>query len=262
MRKIRRTPDYELILDIKNDTFIDPPRLAQRNWLLNRVVSELAGDLTVLNQLAQSFVPGIEAVQVEERSQSSMADEDIMEDWQIPLMKAMAAVATENQGDVLEIGFGRGIASAFIQEGNVRSHSIIECNQSVIDRFPSWKNNYPGRNIRLIEGRWQDVIDSLNTYDSIFFHTYPLNEEEYIDQALNSVTFAEHFFPYAADHLRDGGLFTYMTNEIDSLSRDHQRLLLKYFKSFSIRLCKELPIPQDTRDTWWANSMVIVQAVK
>ena len=33
-RKIRRTRDYEITLQIKNDDFIKPPRDAQRNWLL------------------------------------------------------------------------------------------------------------------------------------------------------------------------------------------------------------------------------------
>jgi guanidinoacetate N-methyltransferase len=261
-RKIRRTADYEFNLEIKNDTFIAPPRAAQRNWLLNRAVSELAGDLAALNGLARRFVPGMDAVQIEERSQSHLADEDIMEDWQIPLMQAMAAVVTENHSDMLEIGFGRGIASGFIQEGDVRSHTIIECNQSVIERFPTWAQNYAGKDIRIVPGRWQDVIDTLGAFDGIFFHTYPMNEEEYMEQVLGSVTYAEHFFPTAAAHLRPGGFFTYMTNEIDSLSRDHQRLLLRHFSSFSVRLCQDLPVPPDIRDTWWIDSMVIVQAVK
>jgi guanidinoacetate N-methyltransferase len=53
-----------------------------------------------------------------------------------------------------------------------------------------------------------------------------------------------------------------MTNEIDSLSRGHQRLLFQYFRSFSLRLLQPLALPPDLRDTWWADSMVIVKAVK
>ncbi len=39
-----------------------------------------------------------------------------MEDWQTPLMQAMARHVTETHGDVLEIGFGRGVSAEFIQQ--------------------------------------------------------------------------------------------------------------------------------------------------
>lgn len=262
MRKIKRTPNYELVLEVKNENFIAPPRPAQRNWLLNQVVTELAHDLENLDRVAQGLAPGVEGVQIAERSQAVLADEDIMEDWQTPLMQAMAAVVAGPGRDVLEIGFGRGVSAGFIQERGVRSHTIVECNASVIARFPGWKANWAGRDIRLIAGRWQDVTGQFERYDGIFFHTYPLNEQEYLELALGSVTYAAHFFPTAAAHLREGGKFTYMTNEIDSLSRAHQRALLEHFSSFSVQVCRGLPIPPDIRDTWWADSMVVVQAVK
>jgi guanidinoacetate N-methyltransferase len=171
----------------------------------------------------------------------------------------MAQAVTASQGDVLEVGFGRGISATFIQECGVKSHTIVECNPSVIRRFHKWKGGYPGIDIRLIEGMWQDTTSQLRLYDGIFFHTFPLNEQEYLEQALDSVTFAGQFFPVAAAHLRPCGIFTYMTNEIDSLSRGHQRLLLQYFRSFTVSILP-LQVPEDTRDTWWADSMVIVRA--
>ncbi len=260
-RKFRRTSDFEIVLEVKHDRFIAPPREAQRNWLLNKVVSEFADDLNQLNRLAARFVPGLDAPQIDERTHTELSDEDIMEDWQIPLMRAMASIATETHGDLLEIGFGRGVSAGIIQDMGVRSHTIVECNESVIDRFHGWKAGYPDKDIRLLAGRWQDVADQFSDYDAIFFHTYPLNEQEYVDQAVNSATFAEHFFPTAARFLRPGGVFTYMTNEIDSLSRGHQRALLRYFSAFGVQL-QPLQLPSDVRDTWWADSMVIVRAVK
>jgi guanidinoacetate N-methyltransferase len=260
-RKLRRTPDFEIVLEVKNDQFIAPPRDSQRNALLNKAMAEFADDLNQVHRLAARFVPGQDTLQVQERTHTDLTDDDIMEDWQIPLMRAMAAVATESHGDLLEIGFGRGVSAGIIQEMGVRSHTIVECNESVIERFHSWKAGYPGKDIPLLEGRWQDVTDQFSDYDAIFFHTYPLNEEDYIEQAANSATFAEHFFPTASRFLRPGGVFTYMTNEIDSLSRGHQRALLRYFSSFSVQL-QSLHMPVDVRDTWWADSMVIVRAVK
>jgi guanidinoacetate N-methyltransferase len=260
-RKIRRTPDFELTLDVKNEEFIAPPRPAQRNTLLNKAVSEFADDLNQLHRLAARFIPGKDTQHVLERSQTELTDDEIMEDWQVPLMKAMAEVATASHGDLLEVGFGRGISSSLIQEMGVRSHTIVECNRSVIQRFSDWRQAYPSREIHLLEGRWQDVTDQFTEYDSVFFHTYPLDEEDYLQNVVNSSTFAEHFFPTAARCLRPGGVFTYMTNEIDSLSRGHQRALLRHFQSFEVRL-QPLQLPPDVRDTWWADSMVVVRAVK
>ncbi len=260
-RKFRRTADFDIAVQIKNDRFVRPPREAQRNWLLNRALAEFSEDLAALDELAGRFVPGRDAVQIEARDTAPLADDDIMEDWQIPLMRAMAAVATAAHGDVLEIGFGRGVSAGFIQAGRVRSHTIVECNPSVIERFHAWRQGFPEAEIRLIPGLWQEVTDQFDRYDAIFFHTYPLDEEEYIETAVNSATFAEHFFPTAAAHLREGGVFTYMTNEIDSLSRAHQRALFRHFRSIAL---ERLPLllPPDVRDTWWADSMMIVKAVR
>lgn len=261
-RKLRRTRDYELTLEIKNESFINPPRPAQRNWLLNKTMAELAFDLDALHEQAGRFVPGaISAVQIDDRTNTVLSDEEIMEDWQIELMRAMAEEVTFSHGDVLEIGFGRGIGSDFIQECGVRSHTIVEVNDSVVERYHEWRKKYPNSTFHLLHGLWQEKVPEFGQYDGIFFHTYPLNEQDYIEQVVNSVTFAEHFFPTASAHLRPGGAFSYMTNEIDSLSRAHQRLLFQHFSSFSLRIIK-LSVPQDVRDTWWIDQIAVIRAVK
>jgi guanidinoacetate N-methyltransferase len=108
---------------------------------------------------------------------------------------------------------------------------------------------------------WQDKMDGLPLFDGIFFHTYPLNEEEYMKYIYGRVTFAEHFFATASNQLKHNGVFTYFSNEIDSLSRGHQRSLLRYFREISLKVIP-LDLLEDVKDTWWANSMVIVKAMK
>lgn len=261
-RKLRRTRDYELVLQIKNESFIKPPRDAQRNWLLNKAMAEFSYDLDALDQQATRFIEGgNEAVNFEDRTNTVLSDDDIMEDWQINLMKAMAEDVTQSHGDVLEIGFGRGIGSDFIQEMGVTSHTIVEVNDSVVERYHKWRKKYPDSQFKLLHGLWQDKVNEFEMYDGIFFHTFPLNEADYIEQVVKSVTFAEHFFPTASKHLRSGGAFSYMTNEIDSLSREHQRLLLQHFSSFSLRVVK-FQLPADVQDTWWIDQMIAVRAVK
>ena len=260
-RRIRRHPKFEVTVNIKDDGFIRPPRDGQRQWLLNQAVEEFSDNLVQLDTHAAAFVPGSEAHRFEDRTQRNLGDDDIMEDWQLPMMRAMADIATRQHGDVLEIGFGRGVSADYIQERGVRSHTIIECNDSVVDRFNKWREQYPEQEIRLVHARWQDALQQLSRYDAIFFHTYPLTEAEYIEQALNSATFAEHFFETAANLLYEGGVFTYLSNEIDSLSRRHQRALFRHFSRIAISVVP-LVIPSDVKDTWWSDSMVAVEATR
>lgn len=261
---VRRDERFSVQLELASG-FIQPPRDSQRNWLVNRALSEFQEDMRRLEEHAAQLVPGIEpdwSALSEDRTQAELGEQSILEDWHIPLMKAMAAAVTGHRGDILEIGFGRGIASEFLQQAGARSHTIIECNDSVIRRFfHPWRATRPGRDIRLVQGKWQDVIGQLGVFDGIFFQTFPLNEREFQDYLSRSSSFAEHFFPVAARHLRPGGAFTYLTHEIDSLSRRHQRLLFEHFRSISISI-ERLKLPPDCADLWWSPSMVVIKAEK
>ena len=261
MRKLKRTPAYELSVEIRDPEFVRPPRDAQRNWLLNRFMREAGEDLEALDALARRFVPGGHRELPADMRDAALSDEEIMEDWQLPLMDAMAAIAAHAGGDVLEIGFGRGVSARAIQRLGVRSHTIVECNPHVLERFDRWRATLPDRDIRVVPGLWQEVIGSLGVFDAVFFHTYALDEDEAVELLSNSVTFAASFFPVAAAHLRSGGVFTYLTNEIDTLSRAHQRLLFAHFSALRMHRVP-LSMPADARDAWWADSMVVVEAVK
>lgn len=265
MRRIRRANGFEVNLNITKEDFINPPRDIQRSAVVNRALKEFVADIEALDDQAKHFVAGKIDNQVREindRTHTKLSKDEIMEDWQIPLMQKMADVICESKGHILEIGFGRGVSSNMIQEHNVKSHTIIECNDEVInDFYTPWKAKFQGKDINLIKGLWQDAIKEVSTFDGIFFHTYPLNQEEYMEYVNESITFAEHFFPHASKHLNKGGSFTYFSNEIDSLSREHQRLLLKHFSSFRIQTI-QLDMPEDVVDLWWANSMVVVKAIK
>lgn len=256
---------FRLVLEPKNSDFISPPRKAQRDWLIRQAMEEISDDLEHLDQIAKRFVAGknhkldSDLVDI---SNASLSVDEIMEDWQVPLMKEMARCATENRGDILEVGFGRGVSSEFIQDHDVRSHTIIEMNDACIENhFDPWKKRHPEKDIRLHHARWQDVEKDLGLFDGILFHAFPMNEAEFVEYVLKSVTFAEHSFPSMSAHLKSGGKFTYLTTEIDSFSRRHQRLLFKYFSEISLKVVP-VNVPQDTGDTWWAESMVVVKAIK
>lgn len=263
MRRIKRTKDFEASISITNDAYIRPPRDAQRSWLVNRALKEFADDLDDLDSKAKEFIAGSESGGgLPDRLTGSLTDDEIMEDWQIPVMRAMAQAVATPGGEVLEIGFGRGVASEFIQQYRPKVHTIIECNASVVERFEHWRGGYTDRDIRIIHAKWQEATDHLEKYDGIFFHSYPLDNDEFVEHVALSTTFAAHFFPTASSHLAEGGAFTYLTNELDSLSRAHQRLLFHYFTSFTLSVVRGLEVPKDSADAQWGDSMVIVKAIK
>ena len=245
--------------------FISPPREVQRRWLLGRAVQEFAEDLQDLDVKARSFVCGTDlhlGTQPVDLTQANLREQEIMEDWQIPLMRVMAAHVAQAHGEVLEIGFGRGVSAELIQQIGVRSHTIVEPNEDIIARhFEPWRAQYAARDIRLLRGRWQDMEGRLGAFDGIFFHAVPLNEREFAEHMLQAATFAEHAFGPMASHLRAGGVFTYLTTEIDSLSRRHQRRLFEHFREVTLSV-ENLRVPENTRDMWWAHSMVVLKAVK
>ena len=268
---VRTRSDFDVTVSLNSETFMSTINQSQRNWVLERTVDELVTDLQTLGSLTKRFVRGSTRTEIAGQWETTHADyaseelsiagQQVMQRWETPLMKAMAEIVTGTHGDVLEIGFGMGISADFIQQNGTKTHTIIECNADVLSAAREWERGYTGRDIYLVEGRWQDAIDQSKTYDAVLFDTYPLNESEFLKTVVESVTFAEHFFPTAAQVLRPGGVFTYYTNEIDSFSRRHQRSLFQHFRSITLSVVRPREPPNDC-NYWWADSMAVVRAVK
>ena len=150
-RTVRRK-QFEINLTIKEDKFINPPQVTQKNWLISRAMDELADDLIHLDALSTRFVAGSKRSEILQNWVSSQAQYDdsqliidgqqVMQDWERPYMEAMAKVVTLQHGDVLEVGFGMGISASYIQAMGVNSHTIIECNEEVRERCAQWKDKY------------------------------------------------------------------------------------------------------------------------
>jgi guanidinoacetate N-methyltransferase len=275
---LRRFTDFDVSVTTKSADFLRPPRKQQRTWLLRRAIDEFAHDLSHLDGLSASLIGGSErrgigvddwnrtqadydASVLEEASELSIDGQQVMQDWERPLMRALAKDAAAAHGHVLEVGFGMGISATYLQEFGVASHTVIEANSDVREKFARWRAGYPDHDIRLVEGYWQDVLGDLGQFDAILFDTYPTSKQEWFSNVVNDVTYAAHFFPAAAEHLRPGGVFAYYTEEIDSLGRGHQRRLLEHFSSFRAGVVRGLKPPDDC-NYWWAESMVTVAATK
>lgn len=95
----------------------------------------------------------------------------IMMAWEKPLMEAHAKAICSGAGHILNIGFGMGLVDTAIQQYGPVSHTIVEAHPEVYDRMlhSGWGKK---ENVKIIFGRWQDVLSQLESYDGIFFDTY------------------------------------------------------------------------------------------
>lgn len=177
----------------------------------------------------------------------------VMQYWERPLMNRLAELVTAGDGDVLEVGFGLGISAGAIMDCGCRSYTVIEAHPQVADTARRWGASYDTP-VNVIEGYWQDVIGSLDTYDGILFDTYPLSEDE---RSRNHYP----FIPIASSLLKPGGRFTYYSDETVDFRADHLSLLLRHFSRVELIKVDGLSMPSDC-DYWQNDHMVIPVAYR
>ncbi|CAH9091376.1 unnamed protein product [Cuscuta europaea] len=121
----------------------------------------------------------------------------VMMAWEKPLMEAHAKAVCSNGGHILNIGFGMGLVDAAIQQYAPSSHTIIEAHPEVYDRMihQGWGKK---ENVKIIFGRWQNVVSKLESYDGIFFDTYG---EYYEDM--------REFHQYLPKLLKPAGIYSF-----------------------------------------------------
>lgn len=98
----------------------------------------------------------------------------VMMEWEKPYMKALVN-NLQPHGDVLEIGFGIGYSANQIQKYNITSHTIIECDPNVLKKLKAWSKKQKNK-VHIVEGVWQDKLNGLNRFDSIFFDDSPIRD--------------------------------------------------------------------------------------
>tara|TARA_R100000458_G_C8231559_1_gene213097 strand:- start:268 stop:831 length:564 start_codon:yes stop_codon:yes gene_type:complete len=100
----------------------------------------------------------------------ALGEVQVMMDWEDSIMKASADYVCEGGGDILEIGFGMGIAANYIQANSITSHTIVEIHPQIIEKAKAWAIGKS--NVTIVEGDWYTIKDSLSTYDGIFYDTW------------------------------------------------------------------------------------------
>ena len=93
----------------------------------------------------------------------------VMHGWEHPIMKVKADYVCQNGGDIIEFGFGMGISADYIQQHDIKSHTICEIHPQIIERLHIWAQDKP--NVIILEGDWWDNIDKMKKYNGILFDT-------------------------------------------------------------------------------------------
>lgn len=240
----------------------------QKFWILQRAISDFAEHLMVLNGKAPAAnsqrAPLVGALHdaspTLDDTELVIAQQEVMQSWETPLMHKMASKIATPGANILEIGFGMGISATEMLRLGATSYTVIEANPEVAERARTWAANYPNLRVTVMEGRWQDQCALLTgSYDGIFFDTYPESEKDWYDNALRKSCYAENFFDTARRLLKPEGTFTYYTGETDHLGRRHQRKLFEHFGHFDMEVCNSLN-PPATCSYWWDTTMVVVGA--
>jgi len=98
----------------------------------------------------------------------------VMMEWEKPYMERLID-HLKPRGHVLEIGFGLGYSANQIQKYNIKSHTIIEPEKSVIKELKEWSSKQKNK-VNIIEGYWQNVLHTLDKFDCIFFDDAPTQQ--------------------------------------------------------------------------------------
>lgn len=91
----------------------------------------------------------------------------IFQEWQKSYYKALIE-ELQPTGDVLEVGFGTGLAADYIQEKHPKSHTIIEFHPQIVPQAEAWVKEHP--QVKLIKSEsWEQALSKEEKFDQIFY---------------------------------------------------------------------------------------------
>eukprot|EP00754_Rhynchopus_humris_P044857 Rhum_TRINITY_DN4437_c0_g2::Rhum_TRINITY_DN4437_c0_g2_i1::g.14219::m.14219/K18477/RMT2; type IV protein arginine methyltransferase len=128
----------------------------------------------------------------------------VMMQWEEPLMDLHAERLCASGGDVLNVGFGMGYVDTAIQRHSPKSHTIIEAHPQVYQKMiaDGWDKK---PNVRIVFGKWQDVIGDLGPFDGVFFDTF------------DDVGHVREFHAHLDRLVKPGGMYSYFNGVSDNV---------------------------------------------
>jgi guanidinoacetate N-methyltransferase len=178
-----------------------------------------------------------------------------MQRWEDSYMAQLASVVTKNGGTILEIGFGMGISSNYIQAADIDKHIVIEAHPTVTQHALSLMHKeIKLSKFTIIQGFWETTTKLLadQVFDGILLDTCPLTQETlyYHDH---------HFFAEAYRLLKTGGLFTYFSDEATQLSQEHSNALREI--GFSQVSSYAIDVQPSKNCRYWHESRLVVPVI-
>jgi hypothetical protein len=150
----------------------------------------------------------------------------VMMEWEKPYMKKLVQ-HLKPKGHVLEIGFGLGYSSNEIQNYNIKSHTIIEPEESVIKELKTWSKKQKNK-IKIIKGYWQNVLHTLGKFDCIFFDDAPTKEFK----DLENIRIYKFFYLMLNNHVNKNAKMTwYCDKNLKWLSHPATEFSIKPYKT-------------------------------
>lgn len=185
-----------------------------------------------------------------------------MQEWEIPLMEEMANSISAPGGAVLEIGYGLGISSRFIQSQRPRLHVIIEANRDVAARARlNLKHLIDTQRVVVVEDFWQNVVRNellknlcSDGFDGILFDSFPLTAHEWGQNHFQ-------FFDIARQLLARGGRFTYYSDTESEISADHLNRIQSAFNRPAIYTKIVALMPPPDCQYWTSKQMLHIVIV-
>ena len=88
-----------------------------------------------------------------------------------------------------------------VKDNDPRMHTIIEAHPDVIRRMKEkgWDKK---ENVRIVEGRWQDVIHKVGPFDGIFYDTYAEDDSD-----------LKEFHSHLPRLLKENGVYSFYNGE-------------------------------------------------
>jgi guanidinoacetate N-methyltransferase len=176
----------------------------------------------------------------------------VMERWEDSYMKRLAEIATSKNGKILEVGFGLGISASYIQQQDIIEHHIIEANESVFERLLDFSKSAKHQVYPYI-GFWEEITPKFpdNYFDGILFDTYPVTISE-----LHTARFS--FFNEAYRLLKQGGIFTHYSGELEFTEEYIQNLTDSGFEHYSGEL---VPVSPPSDCLYWNEKYIMAPSL-
>lgn len=177
----------------------------------------------------------------------------VMQRWELPYMAALARIAAQVGGRVLEVGFGLGLSATFLQGQAIDEHWIIEANEEVYRKLLKWACRARVKVVPLL-GFWEDIAPGLPDahFDGILFDPYPVTASELHTQRFS-------FFEEGARLLRPGGVFTHYAGEVEFTPEYRRYVESAGFRDYTGELVAVNP---PAGCAYWNESLILAPVIR